>query len=199
VDAKTQAHFLEVLPGAAPAVMARAIMLVKRHRWFAAGYDSVEKAAEELVHDAIDRTMTGERKWEPAKVPDVEVFLAGVMRSIVSAAGKSPERRTEALSTIAIAAEDEASPAEKASGDLDGRAHMKTPEQHLAEAESVRELIDLALDSAGDDPNVEKVIEAAEAGCFKVDEFVERTDLTTVQVYAATRKIRDRVRKGAKR
>jgi hypothetical protein len=179
--------------------MARAIMLVKRHRWFAAGYDSVEKAAEELAHDAIDRTMMGERKWEPAKVPDVEVFLAGVMRSIVSAAAKSPERHTEALSTIGMAAEDEASPAEKALGTLDGRGHMKTPEQHLVEAESVRELIDLALDAAGDDPNAEKVIEAAEAGCFKVDEFVEETGLTQAQVYAATRKIRDRVRKGAKR
>jgi hypothetical protein len=175
-------------------------MLVKRHPWFAFGYDSVEKAAEELVHDAIDRTMTGERKWEPAKVPDVEVFLAGVMRSIVSAAAKSPERRTEALSTIAIAAEDESSPADMALGTLDDRARgVKTPEQHLAEVESVRELIDLALDAAGDDPNGEKVIEAAEAGCFKVDEFVEATGLTKAQVYAATRKIRDRVRKGAKR
>lgn len=199
MDAKAQAHFLEVLPGAAPAVMARAIMLVKRHRWFAASYDSIEEAAEELAHDAIDRSMTGERKWEPAKVPDVEVFLAGVMRSIVSAAAKSPERHTEALSTIEMAAEDGASLAETAVGTLDGRAHMKTPEQHLAEAESVRELIDLALDAAGDDPSAEKVIEAAEAGCFKVDEFVEKTGLTKTQVYAATRKIRDRVRKGAKR
>jgi hypothetical protein len=179
--------------------MARAIMLVKRHRWFAASYDSIEKAAEELAHDAIARTMTGERKWEPAKVPDVEVFLAGVMRSIVSAAAKSQERHTETLSTIGMVAEDEASPAEMATGTLEGRAHMKTPEQHLVEAESVRELIDLALDAAGDDPNAEKVIEAAEAGCFKVDEFVEKTGLTEAKVYAATRKIRDRVRKGGKR
>jgi hypothetical protein len=180
--------------------MARAIMLVKRHRWFGASYDSVEKAAEELAYDAIDRTITGERKWEPAAVPDVEVFLAGVMRSIVSAAAKSPERRTDALSTFAGAAsEDEGLPAEVAVGVIDGRAHMKTPEQHLGEAESVRELIDQALDAAGDDPNAEKVIEAAAAGCFKVDEFVEKTGLTTAQVYAATRKIRDRLRKGAKR
>jgi hypothetical protein len=179
-------------------------MLVSRNPWFAARYDSVKKAAEELVHDAIDRTMTGERKWDPAKVPDVEVFLAGVMRSIVSAAAKSPDLRTRPLSTVAVVAEageaDEAFPADKALGTLDDRDRgMKTPEEHLVEAERASELIDRALDAAGDDPNAAKVVEAAAAGCFKVAEFVEVTGLSTEQVYAATRKIRDRVRKGAKR
>lgn len=201
MDGKERARFEEALPGVYPAVLARAAMLVKRCRWFVERYGSVAEAAEELAQDAVLRTMTGKRTWDPAKVPDLDYFLGEVMRSILSAAKKSPAFATDRLSTVAVMDEDERTlSADGGLGLLDDRARGITdPERHLLDAESYAELIEAALDAAGDDADVVKVVEAATAGCVKPDEFVEETGLSKDRVYAATRKIRVRYRKGGRR
>jgi hypothetical protein len=85
-------------------------------------------------------------------------------------------------------------------GLLDDRARGITdPLQHLLDTERYAELVEAALETAGADADVEKVVEAATVGCVKPDEFVEETGLSKDRVYAATRKIRSRYRKGGKR
>ncbi len=201
MDGKTRAHFLKVLPTVYPAVLARAAMLVRRRGWFVKRYGSEKEAAEELAQDAVLRTMTGKRTWNPARVPDLDYFLSGVMRSILSAARKSPTFLTEPLSTVPVAHDcDESSPADEVLGTLDDRAHgVKNPEEHLLDAESYSMVVDRALDAAGEDAAAAKVVDAVAGGCEKPTEIAEATGLTVEQVYAAIRKIRDRVRKGAKR
>lgn len=201
MDGKTRALFVNVLPTVYPAVLARAVMLVRRRRWFAKRYGSEREAAEELAQDAVVRTMTGKRTWNPAKVPDLDYFLSGVMRSILSAARKSPTFLTEPLSTVPVAHDcDEGVSADEALGTLDDRARgMKGPEEELLDAESYSLVVDRALDAAGDDASAAKVVDAVVDGCEKVAEIADTTGLTADQVYSATRKIRDRVWKGANR
>jgi DNA-directed RNA polymerase specialized sigma24 family protein len=201
VDGKTRAHFVKVLPTAYPAVLARAVTLVRRRRWFLKRYGSEKEAAEELAQDAVLRTMSGKRTWDPAKVPDLDYFLSGVMRSILSAARKSPTFLTRPLSTVPVAHDsEEASSADEVLGTLDDRARGgEDPEEQLLDNESYSMVVDRALDAAGEDASAAKVVDAVVDGCEKVAEIANTTGLTAEQVYAATRKIRDRVRKGAKR
>ncbi|WP_176063012.1 hypothetical protein [Anaeromyxobacter diazotrophicus] len=201
MDGKTRAYFVKVLPTVYPTVLARAVMLVRRRRWFVKRYGSEKEAAEELAQDAVLRTMTGKRTWNPAKVPDLDYFLSGVMRSILSAASKSPTFLTEPLSTVPVAHDgDEASSADEVLGTLDDRARgMKDPETALLDAEACSMLVDRALDAAGDDASAAKVVDAVVDGCEKVAEIADATGLTAEKIYSATRKIRDRYRRGAKR
>lgn len=200
LDAKTRAQFEAALPGVLSTVLARAALFVTRNPWFARRYASVKEAAEELAQDAVVRTMTGKRTWNPAKVPDLNYFLVGVMRSIISAARKSPVFMTESLSTLPLGEEEDGVAADRASGTLDDRDRgFSDPERVLVDAERYSALVYRALDAAGDDGNANKIVEAVVAGCAGVAEIVEATGLTKEQVYAATRKIRDRVRKGANR
>lgn len=46
---------------------------------------------QDLVHEAITLVYTGKRHWDPDKVPDISVFLKGVIRSLVSHLVQSPE------------------------------------------------------------------------------------------------------------
>ena len=174
---------------------------MKRRRWFAKRYSSEQEAAEELSQEAVLRTLDGQRTWEPTKVLDLDYFLSGVMRSILSAAKKSPAFLTDSLSTIALADDlDESTSGDGVLGVLDDRARgVKNPEQHLVDEESYSEVLDRALEAAGDDASAEKVVNAVAEGCEKVAEIEQASGLSAKQVYAATRKIRARVRKAAKR
>lgn len=198
---KTRALFVQVLPSVYPAVLTRAVMLVRRRPWFVKRYGSEKEAAEELAQDAVLRTMTGKRTWNPARVPDLDYFLGGVMRSILSAASKSPTFLTEPLSTVPVAQDaGEYTSADETLGTLDDRARgMKDPEMELLDAESCSMLVDRALDAAGDDASAAKVVGAVVDGCQKVAEIADATGLTAEKVYSATRKIRGRDRRGAKR
>ncbi len=66
----------------------------------AAGYDSEPRAAsvQEIVNLAIERCLSGERKWTDNAPNDLEQFLCGVIKSLVWSA-KKHARRDKAMPT----------------------------------------------------------------------------------------------------
>jgi len=77
-------------------LLAYAKRKVFRLSWSNAG--AVSTKAEDLVYEAINRVLSGERVWAQEKHPDLLIFLYGVVKSIVSHDVKSSHNlRTEKL------------------------------------------------------------------------------------------------------
>lgn len=97
--------------------------------------------ADDLLQEAIVRTVSGERKC-PRDLP-IEVFLSGVMRSLVSSSAKETSRKPE---TVSLDVE--------GSSDLHESlavAEQDTPEKHMINANQARVLQNRILDALSDD------------------------------------------------
>jgi DNA-directed RNA polymerase specialized sigma24 family protein len=195
VDSKARTLFKEQLPRVYRQVLARAVMLVQRHPRYAQGYDSPGKAAEELAQEAVVRVLAGCRTWDPAKV-EITFFLKEVMRSIVDADLKSPASAKDSLDAPEInRSEATTSSADQQLAVLDDRDRglAKGAEQQLLERERCAAIVDRALEAAGTDAVLVKLVEAIAEGCGKPAETAQATGLSVDQVYEATRKLRRRL------
>ena len=141
-------------------------------------------AAEELLQEAVLRTMKGERRWDPQTVPDLDIFLAGVMRSIASALFKkdATQRRHLAENTEQI---------------CDGSHSMSRASSNILEEkqkeERSKELEDALLSAAGDDDVLLLIVEALFDGLEKPRDIAADKGLRREQVYSGLRKLRKRL------
>ena len=77
-------QFKNELPRVYKQVLAGAVRIVRAKR---RGVDSVlpeGQEAADLVHEAVEKVLSGERQWDPVSVPDLQVYLTGVVRSGVA-------------------------------------------------------------------------------------------------------------------
>jgi DNA-directed RNA polymerase specialized sigma24 family protein len=83
VDALRLQRLRDELPRVYKRVLARAVVFARNRRVQAfLGADSnAARVAEDLVQEAVMRTMSGERTWDPERV-DLEHFLVQAVRSI---------------------------------------------------------------------------------------------------------------------
>jgi len=151
--------------------------------------------AEELAQEAVVRVLDGDRTWDPTKV-DLVFFLKEVMRSILNADLKSPAAAKDSLNgDQANESGTAGSGADERLGVLDDRDRglARSAEQQLLESEKCAAIVDRALDAAGTDPVLGKLVNAIVEGCSKSAEIAQATGLSVDQVYEATRKLRRRL------
>ncbi len=72
MDSKTRAKFDADLPRVHAKLLAEALFLVQRTGW--RGERDRNTAAQELVQEAVVRSLGGQRTWDPAKVPDLDFW-----------------------------------------------------------------------------------------------------------------------------
>lgn len=109
-----------------PRLIKFALTKIKRMSWYQqqGGQVAAGKMAEDFVMDAIVKVYKGQRQWDPEAMPDLLIYLFGVVRSEIHHHSQSLENRClQFLDTLpaqgqksAESTEDE--PAEK--GFLDG-------------------------------------------------------------------------------
>jgi DNA-directed RNA polymerase specialized sigma24 family protein len=144
----------------------------------------MSQSAQDLVQEAVLRVVRGSRTWDPVRVPDLDFFLGGVMRSIVSDINKSPERLGTSLD----------SKIERTEWDASNDASYDAETSMISEQEA-NSRIDAILSVAADDPILSKVVEAFLSGCGKAADVAQQTGLPATEVYVALKKLRRRLGK----
>ena len=190
MDPKTRARFKQEFeqPGVHKNVFAWAVRLVRRHPKCIKRWGSVPMAAEELVHEAVDRALRGTRKGYPDKVSDVALFLFHTMRGIVYDEDKLSDG--DALYLDGEPHADGAHPADSPLSVIDDRARgIRNPLQELVGREDFENVADALLTAMGEDPLVEKVGAALVDGVPKASDIAKETGLSAKQVYQGKRNL----------
>jgi hypothetical protein len=129
------------------------------------------KFAEDLVSEAICKTLAGERQWDPATTPDPIKFLASTIKSLVSAHYKN-ERNSEFLREL-----------DAPSGDLIHEARLSPHDR----AESEEFLYGL-IEACEDDEVCATMVDLFEKG-YKPGEVAEKLNLLIQEIYAAKKRL----------
>jgi DNA-directed RNA polymerase specialized sigma24 family protein len=172
VAALRDADWAELLPR----LTAYATYRLWRVGW-AEGRDAAPATAQvqDVVNEAIDRCLTGDRKWNPAV--NLETFLRGVVKSVISTAKKSDGRRKE----------------QPLGADIDD---VPAPPPDDCKGEEGRSaILDAAAACAQDDPDLSDlyVIVASEDGPTKREDLAEARGRSTDRVTAARVKLQRRL------
>jgi len=187
VDAVERELFVKEVYGVYNHVLARGVMLVKRYPSYAHSRATITKAAEDLAQEAVVRTLSGERTRDPAKWPDIVIFMEQTMRSILCSEMKRLKRQGIALDGAGV---DDEHPADAKLGLLDDRARgFRDPLLEMLGREECDQILEAVLDAAEDDPNVEKVANALMDGGPKPEDIAQETGLSVKQVYQVKRKL----------
>lgn len=184
MDSKKRAKLDAELTGIYPHLLAKAELIVRRSGWRRRFEMNRKSVAEDLLHEAVFRAISGPRQWNPDKV-NLWGFLVGAMRSIVNAATRSLENKTDSLDeplpnatgTRVDALESEAASAEDA----------------LGSSADVDEREAAIFAAAGDDPVLLKYVEALMDGFEKQADIAEHMGVAAEVVYQAHRKLRRRI------
>ncbi len=151
---------------------------LRRVGW-AAGRDHEPSAAsvQDTVNLAIERCLDGSRKWTDDAPEDLERFLCGVIKSIVSSARKSADR-------------DKATPTEDAGEEV--QHHDPLPDEILAEGDRSLLLEATAATVEGDEEQ-EQLYLAILDGYMKREELAEVLGWTVDAVTAKRIKLQRRL------
>lgn len=143
------------------------------------------ESVDSIVSLAFEKVLTGERHWDPGKVPDLKAYLMGVIDSLLS--HLSRHKDNTAVTAMPETAEH---PVHRESGwqaqpPADPETALLLREQHQYEAQAVQ----LLLDTAQDDPLVASIIRAMQAGHAKAGEIAEVLGISVTDVYNAMKRL----------
>lgn len=186
----TIARFKAALPGVFPRVLARSILIVRRKRWSRDGTIPEGNEAQDLLHEAIRRVLDGRRHWDPERVPDLEVFLEGVIRSLASDLARGLANRTDDIEKFTESKKPQLP---------DVLQCTRTVEIEKIQAERYQQTADALMEAACQEPVLEKIVQALMDGCSKPEVIAQETGLAVKEVYAGMKKIRRRLASAAKR
>lgn len=135
------------------------------------GERDLVELAQDITSEAICKTFTEERRWEPEKTPCPIDFLFSAVKSIVSAYVKNA-RNSEFLHPLDGPEGDDIS-------DFRQSAHT------IAEGEGFFYGL---LDEVGDDEVCAKMVDLFEKG-YKPEEIAEELNLSNQEIYAAKKRL----------
>ena len=139
--------------------------------------------AADLVHEAVEKVLSGERQWDPVRVPDLPVFLIGVVRSLASHLVTGGSSREVVIDGV-----------EQSIDHNDDPPPSPTAEAVLIEAERCDEIMSEAFAAAGEDAVLQKMLDAIMAGFVKADEIAEVSGLSVADVYQGSRRLQRRMK-----
>lgn len=176
-------QFKNELPRVYKQVLAGAVRIVRAKR---RGVDSVlpeGQEAADLVHEAVEKVLSAERQWDPVSVPDLQVYLTGVVRSLASHLATGGSSREVTVDGVGQYIDHKDSPPPPPSA-----------ETVLIEAERCDEIMSEAFAAAGDDSVLQKMLDAIMAGYVKADEIAEVSGLSLTDVYEGNRRLHRRMK-----
>jgi len=172
-----------------------AVMKVKRLRWRTGSYESLPqgKTPDDLAYDAIEKVLSGDRRWNPNKNPNLLNYLKTVVDSLVSHLVESEEhKRVQRLPETKDGVDlEEMLP-------LDSRllAHRpKNPEEILLEKEREKQVWSKIIEAANGDIELEVLVEALKEDYAKPGEIAQEWQLDVKEVYQSIRKLKRRIAK----
>jgi DNA-directed RNA polymerase specialized sigma24 family protein len=185
-EAKTHQRLRDEVPRVYRRVLARAIAFAKDKRVLAHFGGHAGKAAEDLVQEAVVRTLRGKRKWNPDAV-DLEHFLVQAVRSIADSYKLRGSRRASEYDDALGGADD-------ANAGLSTEP-APSPAQTAIRQESLAMLEDELIQAAGDDENLLQFVEALLSGVYLPRELQQHLSWDEEKVNVVFRKLRRRMRR----
>jgi hypothetical protein len=151
------------------------------------------ETVESLVSLAIEKILSGERRWDVEKYPDLEEFLRSVIDSLINHLAMSRENRLlEKLPDNPYQLEAILRKAARATTNRD----PGNPETALLEEERIRrerEIMERITALLKDDPDLAKICDCIRNGINKPQAIADKTGLPVEVVYQLGRKLRRRL------
>jgi len=161
--------------------------------------DSVElpggETVDSIVSLALEKTLSGDRRWNPKSKPNIQEYLMDVIDSLLShlATGKDNRLFVTASSAAIDSVESGRTPSSQGQMGSDWLARSGvSPEEAVSknEEEKLHErAIELLLASSKDDPILVQVVEAMLLGNDKADRIASATGLNIKEVYNAMKRL----------
>ncbi len=148
-----------------------ALKLVRNPRLKWPGETDLIELAQDIASEAICKTFTGERQWNPEKTPCPIDFLFSVVKSLVSSYVKN-ERNSEFLMPLDA-------PGSDSIADFRQSAHS------VAEGD---EFYYGLLEESSDDEVCAKMVDLFEKG-YKLEEIAVELKLSNQEIYAAKKRL----------
>ena len=158
-----------------PRLIKFALIKIKRMSWYQqqGGHVAAGKMAEDFVMDAIVKVYKGQRQWDPDAMPDLLIYLLGVVRSEIHHHSQSLENRClQFLDTL--------SPQRQKSAE-------SAADQPVAEG-----FLDGFLQDIKDEPQLAKIASLAAAG-KKPRDIAAELHIHVTSVYNARKVLRRRL------
>lgn len=133
---------------------------------------------EDLVNDAVQKVLAGERKWNPDKHPDIVIFLKSVIKSIASHALKSHKIMNKCHGEFSQQASDNT--AQRQVDDTETRRHYS----------DIVDQIELALQ---DDEELLLLFYAMQEGHFNDQDLSEALEMDITTIRNAKKRMRRRI------
>lgn len=186
LEPKTRQLLREQLPKVFKMVLARALMFAQDPRVHAYLGGDAGRVAEELVQEAVLRTLTGHRVWDPERV-DLERFLVQAVRSIADSYKDRGARKVADH-------DDEVAPSTLQNPGTGAKA-AATPEDRLIREDAATRLENALIEEAGDDEDLLALVDALLEGVYLPRDLEQELDWSSEKVAVVFKKLRRRMRK----
>lgn len=172
-----------------------ALYKARRIYWRSDRYRNLSrgKTSEDIAYEAIQRTLSGDRSWDPEKDPDIIIFLKSVVDSLMYHLIHSQNhKRLQPLP-------------ENGNGNIREDIIHKwspdsspTPEEQILlkeEEEQADRIVSIMFEAVAEDAELETILEARMEGCVRPEEIAEVKNMDIKHVYNLIRKLKRRLRK----
>jgi len=162
-----------------------------RRLYWKSGYRDLPqgKTPEDIAHEAIEKTLSGERNWNPEKNPDILSFLKSVVDSLISHLVKSPNhKRLQPLPE-----DEDGNIREDIIQEWNPNISLN-PEEQVLEKEREDRIVGLMFELADRDPDLKLIIDAMMEGYTKAKEIAESKNMDIKNVYNLIKKFKRRSR-----
>src|SRR5262249_4853367 len=176
-----------------------ALRVRNEYRWRTKDREALPKGetVKSVVSLALERVLTGERRWNPAQQPDFMKFMRDVIDSLINHLARSKDNAL--LTTLPEeGGQDEISwraESDKPGAEWLARREM-TPEQTLLDEESEEQknrAIRILLEECVADQTLTKIVGAMLGGCDHCGEIADAVGIEVKDVYNAMKRLDRRV------
>jgi hypothetical protein len=149
-----------------------------------------------IVSQAVAKTLSSERNWNPETHPSLEKYLMDVIDSLLNHLATSFDNTNFAMIPELLDGDGKPLPDIRPSQSLPGAqwlAHaMQDPETKILAEEDAhirQQAFDMLVAESDSDPQLKKVLEAIFDGCESSRSIAEKTGLTRTEVYNANKRL----------
>lgn len=174
-----------------------ALFKVRRLKWRTGDRESLPegKTAEDLAYEAIEKVLSGDRKWDPAACSDLLRYLKGVVDSLASHLVVSEEHRR----VRRMPQTDEGQEVEEllrlSDPAADTAENLVDPETQVVGRVAAEQFVDALFDEIAGDKELETMMDVLLRGIVKPKEIAAETGMNVERVY----KLRERLDRAVQR
>jgi hypothetical protein len=177
-----------------------ALFKVRRLKWRTGDQESLPegKTAEDLAYEAIEKVLSGARKWDPATCPELVGYLKGVVDSLVSHLVISEEHRRVRRMPQTEEGQEVEELLTLAKPGAETAEHLVTiqidPEAQTAGKMEAERFVGEIFEGIAGDKELEMVMDALLRGNVKPREIAAETGIDVERIYKLREKLDRTVR-----